>query len=76
MFVNPAQKQSSQTFVLITRSCSSNNNTLKWLANNSSKNQKQETIPHMSDQFNKKVIKASYFSNQVTKTNFTNNNMT
>ena len=58
MFVNPAQKQSSQTFVLITRSCSSNNNTLKWLANNSSKNQKQETIPHMSDQFNKKVIKA------------------
>ena len=30
----------------------------------------------MSDQFNKKVIKASYFSNQVTKTNFTNNNMT
>ena len=33
-------------------------------------------IPHMSDQFNKKVIKASYFSNQVTKTNFTNNNMT
>ena len=35
MFVNPLLKQSSQTFLLITQSCSSNNNTLNWLANNS-----------------------------------------
>ena len=75
MFVNPLLKQSSQTFLLITQSCSSNNNTLNWLANNSWKSKARNECSQARS-VQQKGFESLLLLQSSIKKKFTNNNMT